>query len=271
MKIIISIVILSGLVVLLLTHLNEAHDLEVTRSRIGQEKGKGPGLRMAQISDLHIVGDAEVEKKVLRVIQKEDPDLVLLTGDILPHRDKLEALDLFLTQLGSRSDKIAILGNWEYWAGMPKKEIQQFYARHQVTLLVNEAIVVGKEPGKQLLVAGLDDELRGTPNWSSSMAQHQEWNGPILILAHNPMAVELSPDFDHNRRDRVMLAGHTHGGQIRLFGWTIKAAGLEEGICIAGWCRRRGIPLYVSRGIGTSIIPVRIGSRPELALFEWIW
>lgn len=271
MKIFMYIVILSGLVVLLFKNFNVAHDLEVTRSRIGQEKGEGPGLRIAQISDLHIVGDAEVEKKVLRVINKEDPDLVLLTGDILTHRDKAEALDQFLTQLGSRSEKIAILGNWEYWAGMTKKEIQKFYAKHHVTLLVNEAILVGKEAGKQLLVAGLDDGIRGIPSWNKSMAQHQKWNGPILILAHNPITVELLPDVDQNGSDRVMLAGHTHGGQIMLFGWTMKAAGLHEGICIAGWCRRKGVPLYVSRGIGTSIIPLRIGARPELALFEWIW
>ncbi|HEU0012912.1 MAG TPA: hypothetical protein VFQ45_04475, partial [Longimicrobium sp.] len=74
-------------------------------------------------------------------------------------------------------------------------------------------------------------------------------------------------DFDLSRIT-LMLSGHTHGGQVNLFGWA-PVLPRGSGRYVRGWFRDPGaIPLYVSRGIGTSQYPVRLGSPPELALFD---
>jgi predicted MPP superfamily phosphohydrolase len=65
-----------------------------------------------------------------------------------------------------------------------------------------------------------------------------------------------------------MLSGHTHGGQIAPFGIAIKLPHGSGGY-VSGWSRDDGGPLYVSRGIGTSLVPIRIGATPELAQFDW--
>jgi predicted MPP superfamily phosphohydrolase len=65
-----------------------------------------------------------------------------------------------------------------------------------------------------------------------------------------------------------MLSGHTHGGQIAPFGVALKLPHGSGGY-VAGWYRGDGVPLYVSRGIGTSLVPIRIGATPELAQFDW--
>lgn len=273
MKWIIRSVVL-GLVLILFVAkgLDESQTLEVTYHRIGQEKGKGSGLRIAQISDLHVVGFDEVEEKVIQVINREDPDVVVLTGDILPHVDKAEALEIFLDRLGKRSKKFAILGNWEYfWHHDDSQFLRKLYTKHQVTLLVNEAIMVEYKAGEQLLLVGLDDALMGKANWKKAMVQHADWQGPTLILAHNPILAESLPVTEPSLSDSVILSGHTHGGQIKLFGWTMKPTGLKDKTCMVGWCRMGGMGMYVSRGIGTSIIPIRIGSQPELAFFEWVF
>ncbi|MBF0272029.1 MAG: metallophosphoesterase family protein [Magnetococcales bacterium] len=253
-----------GVVCVLAVLLNESNDLEVTRHRLGREGGTGGGIRIAQVSDLHIVGGAAIEERVLRELQREDPDLVVLTGDMVTKPERMEVLGLFLDRLSPRSQKVAIPGNWEYWGGIDMLSLRRFYAGHGVTLLINESRMAGRG---ELLVVGLDDARHGRPDWEKAMVDHGQWRGPTLVLAHNPVTLGLLSERERSVADRVMLSGHTHGGQIVVFGMGWR----REQPCLAGWCRELGMPLYVSRGIGTSVIALRIGAPPELAFFEWRW
>ncbi|MBF0341444.1 MAG: metallophosphoesterase [Magnetococcales bacterium] len=254
------------LVVLVALFFDESRELEVTRHRFGPEKGS-TRWRIAQVSDLHLLGKAEVEAKTVQVLNQEPLDLLVLTGDIVTHRERMADLGLFLQRLPGGTQKIAILGNWEYWAGINPRDLRAYYARHGVTLLVNESMVVGGEAGRELLVVGLDDARGGRPDWERAVADHPEWEGPMLILAHNPLTLHVIPAKVHQKAQRLMLAGHTHGGQIVVFGLHAR----REYPCLSGWCNGLVMPLYVSRGIGTSVIPLRLNARPELPLFEWRW
>ncbi|GAB0058423.1 hypothetical protein SIID45300_02772 [Candidatus Magnetaquicoccaceae bacterium FCR-1] len=248
----------------LFVYLNdESGDLEVTRHRFGKTAASAVTWRIAQVSDLHIRGGAEIEARVIGLINQEKPDLVVLTGDQLSHRDKLPELGKFLDKLDNHAKKIAILGNWEYWTGLDKVELRRFHAQHGVTLLVNGALVVEKER-QSLLVVGLDDARLGHPNWERALAEHPTWPGSMLILAHNPDTIAMVPAREKVVTDRVMLSGHTHGGQIVLFPFLNR-----NHPCLAGWCRDQGMPMYISRGVGMSVIPLRFGARPELPFFEW--
>ncbi|NGZ06341.1 MAG: hypothetical protein G8237_08285 [Magnetococcales bacterium] len=259
--------IMVGITVMLLILVahNESDHLEITRHRIGPVGSGRPGVRIAQISDLHILGAADVEEQVLERVRAEDPDLIVLTGDMVDHREKRYSLWRFLDQLPLRARKVAVPGNWEYWARIKMEKLRRHYEQHGVTLLINETMWFGQEGHDRLLIVGLDDERHGQPDWQQAMQNHAEWDGAVLVLAHNP--VTLVNLHSVVRNERLMLAGHTHGGQILLFGrwWQ------REQPCRAGWCPDSPSRTYVTRGIGTIGIPLRIGSRPELALFEWRW
>ncbi|MBF0629154.1 MAG: metallophosphoesterase [Magnetococcales bacterium] len=257
------VAILVGLATVLLGVVvnDESQNLEVTRHVIGRAAGENArGLRIAQVSDLHMQGDAAVEQQTLQVLREEDPDLLVLTGDILARRDRMVALKKFLEQLPARARKIALLGNWEYWAGIDLVKLRRLYTTSGVTLLVNEAVRIDEG----VLVVGLDDERHGQPDMKQALAAHPGWQGPMLVLAHNPITLtQLSQQ--ELVADHLMLAGHTHGGQIVLLGRWLQ----REQPCRAGWCPDREASIYISRGVGTTVIPLRFGARPELALFEW--
>ncbi|MBF0294277.1 MAG: metallophosphoesterase [Magnetococcales bacterium] len=268
MKRILAILALLTVSFLWLRHLDESRDLQVTRHTVGQKRPGGVGLRIAQISDLHMVGGDPVEEETLRVVRAEDPDLVVLTGDILTHKDREVVMEDFLQRLPARAQKLAIPGNWEYWAGLDMRKLRRFYARHGVTLLVNDAVLAA---GGRLVVVGVDDFIRGEPDWERAMAWFPDWSGPVLTLLHNPVGVDQLPVLEPGMPDRLALAGHTHGGQIVLFGHMPKPTGPVDVTCRFGWCQNKHVPMYVSRGIGTSVLPLRIGARPELPIFEWFF
>ncbi len=251
--------------------LDESQELQVTRHHLGIQNRSG--LKIAQISDLHVVGWDEIEDRVIAEINREDPDVVVMTGDILPAANKVRKLEAFLDQLSDRAEKIAILGNWEYVSGMNMESLRKIYQKHQVTLLINEAMVVGKKVNKPLLVIGLDEITLGQMSWTKAVANHLlDWRGAVLVLAHNPKSLDYLPAIPTlPMQKRLVLSGHTHGGQIVLFGLAFKPTGMENKTCTKGWCPNAQWNMYISRGIGTSIIPLRIGARPELSFFEWAW
>jgi len=134
-------------------------------------------------------------------------------------------------------------------------------------LLLNESATVSIGRGR-LLVAGLDDYTGGRPDLERAIAGAPTGTS-IALLAHSPAYRDairsLNPGIVSGM---VMFSGHTHGGQIAPFGWSpFRPPG--SGRYVRGWYRDHAIPMYVSRGIGTSLIPARFFSPPEVALFEW--
>jgi predicted MPP superfamily phosphohydrolase len=173
-------------------------------------------------------------------------------------------LEAFLNELGN-IPKVAIVGNWEYWSDIDFKKLADVYARHQGRLLVNDCqfAKVGK---LHLALVGLDDALAGVPDILHALKQCPQADARILI--------EHTPEFFGKPLDSVAgnapyllsLSGHTHGGQIALFGFSLQIPP-GSGAYNRGWYDTKLGRMYVSRGIGTSVIPIRIGAAPELPLF----
>jgi predicted MPP superfamily phosphohydrolase len=136
-------------------------------------------------------------------------------------------------------------------------------AQVQTTLLVNEMQVVHIR-GRALRMVGLDDGTASQPD-ADLLAQS---DGNTVVLQHSP-GWFLSPEAQRSRwKAALCLSGHTHGGQIAPLGqaiWTPRGSGPF----VAGFYQLDACPLYVSRGVGTSVIPVRLGASAELAVFEW--
>ncbi|MFL5540088.1 MAG: metallophosphoesterase [Longimicrobiaceae bacterium] len=260
----------------------EPRRLEVTRHAVDPLPAPGrPPLTLAQVTDLHLQRVGSLHRHLAERLARARPDLVLFTGDSIDRADRLPVFAEFLALLGPRVPGYAILGNWEHWGGVDLDALARLYARHGVRLLVNET-AVHEHGGRRLAITGLDDLVGGRPDLAAAVRGAEPADARVL-LAHCPAhrdrlrddhqalrvgGVLVRPGVDLDALDfRLMLAGHTHGGQVAVLG---AAPMLPQGSgrYVRGWFRDPGeIPMYVSRGIGTSVAPVRFGSVPELALF----
>ena len=226
-------------------------------------------VRAAQVSDLHLRDLGATEEAVLEILHREEPDLILLTGDTIDDARNLELLDSFLRELPRASQRIAILGNWENKSRIRPERLRAVYEAKDCALLVNESVQVdaGTLP---IHAVGLDNSVNGDPDLAAALDGLPD-AGARLYLAHCPAQREhILADLAAlgGRPDGVLLSGHTHGGQVRVLGFA-PALPRESGGYVSGWYRGSGLDLYVSRGVGTSTLPVRFGAAPEVAIFEW--
>jgi predicted MPP superfamily phosphohydrolase len=221
------------------------------------------GLRIAQVSDVHLPANRAAAERTVELISSERPDIVVLTGDQCETRSAVPGLIEFAQAVRGTVATIAVLGNWDYRGGTVGRVARDAYERAGVTLLVNGHEVVGVGD-TNLAFVGLDDILTGSPNGATAAANLAD-HAPTIWLVHEP---RFADDFAVSGPNRpiLVLSGHTHGGQIRLPGlpaFTPKASGRF----VAGWYQAPLGRLYVSRGIGTADIRARLFCPPELPIF----
>lgn len=233
--------------------------LTVSHERIGSPE-RGPSVRLAILTDLHLKRVSSFHERLAAAVSEANPDAVVIVGDAIDDRDHLPLLRDFLALLPERGTRIATLGNWEYWSQVDVRALARTYEQAETRLLVNQSYTLADG---QILYA-TDDSLAGHPNLDEL---NEIDDGEVVLLSHCPAFRDALSGVDTSRV-RAMISGHTHGGQISLAGWApIRPPG--SGRYTAGWYRGDGVPLYVSRGLGTSVLPVRFGSPPELVVMEW--
>jgi predicted MPP superfamily phosphohydrolase len=217
------------------------------------------GLRIVQITDAHLHGLGRTESAILDAIDHAAPQLVVLTGDLVDHVDRLDDLAQLCLELNSRGTRVlATLGNWEHWGAIPLAQLAKVYANSGAQLLIDEWLV-----HDGLAIYASDDSTGGRPRAIVAGPA-----APIeVLLTHSPAFTDdaLAPA----RPFSLCLAGHTHGGQIRA-GSVAPFVPPGSGRFVAGWYETEMGPLYVSRGTGTSIVPARFCCRPELPVFELV-
>lgn len=229
----------------------EPYWIEVTRHKIRAQLDRP--LKIAHLTDLHTGGLGRRERELLRILDAEKPDVIFITGDSINSRGDYDACGEVLSRLRAPLGVWAVRGNWEKWH--PASDERAFYDRIGVKLLVNEAEPVRKD----VWVIGFDDALAGDPDRE---ALSKAPTGIFRVaLFHSPAYFERI-----SGRCDLALAGHTHGGQVRLpfLGplWLPPGSGSFS----SGWYEANGSRMYVSRGIGTSILGLRLFCRPELAI-----
>jgi predicted MPP superfamily phosphohydrolase len=257
--------------------------VSVTRHHVGGGQVSAPRLRIVQLTDLHLDAIGAHEERVAAAVAAQGPDLIVFTGDSIDDAAHVGVLGEFLDMLDGPTRKLAVVGNREHAGGVDLRELERVYAKRACELLVNDVadLHVG---GRRVLVTGLDDLIGGTPDPARALVG-SEPTANHLLLAHCPAqrdairwepvspaatarvadgpVVDLTP-----YRPRWMLAGHTHGGQIAPFGWApFRPRG--SGRYVSGWYRDAVPALYVSRGIGTSVIDARHRAVPEVPVFDW--
>jgi len=212
-------------------------------------------VRIAQLSDLHTHELGPLERELLVQVHLQNPDLIVITGDTVDEGSLAPGRDL-VANLSAPLGIWIVRGNWE--RGTLKEDERAAYASVGAHFLDNEGAAVRDD----LFVAGLDDPLTGHPDINKALA-----GAPVaafkLVLLHAPdYFTEIAGRFD------LALAGHTHGGQIRLPGYG--PLWLPQGArrYVRGWFTLNRSHLFVSRGLGTSHVRARFLARPELAIID---
>ncbi|OFZ79225.1 MAG: hypothetical protein A2583_01045 [Bdellovibrionales bacterium RIFOXYD1_FULL_53_11] len=231
----------------------EPNWLDVTKHRLNAKVDRP--LKILQLSDVHTSGFGYRESKAISIIQREAPDAIVITGDMAPDEGGWIGVSEFLKHLRAPLGVFLIRGNWEHWNASPDE--QQIYRDAGVVFLNNDSHQISKNAW----LVGVDDPFVGSPDLRLALAKVPE-DAFKIALVHSPAYF----DSIRNRVDLV-LAGHTHGGQMRLP--FLRPFFLPDGSgeYIAGWYPGGKSRMYVSRGIGNSILELRFGCRPEIAVF----
>jgi predicted MPP superfamily phosphohydrolase len=240
--------------------------LEVTRHEL-RVPGLAPaldGLRLACVSDVHLSGGVPAPARTaLAALARERPDVVALIGDICNYRSDLATLVAWARAARGTTATVATLGNWEHSGGIDRAAAERAYGYAGVQLLYNSVARVTRN-GATLALVGIDDPVAGAPDLGAALAGTRR-DEPSLWLLHGPGYVDGVPP-GTVPHPAAILAGHTHGGQIRLPFYTPYTPP-GSGRFVAGWYSDTVAPLYVTRGIGTVGIPARLFCPPELPIF----
>ncbi len=233
--------------------------------------GAAAPWRLVQLSDLHLKAFGAPEQALARQVQGLGADVVVLSGDAIDRVEALPWLEGFVRVLGP-VPVLLVPGNWEHWSGVDFAVLQASLANVGARLLLNDRWELSRQ-GRTLRLIGLDDFTAGTPDLSL-LAGAVDTNAAGVV---DTVVVQHSPGFFDQAevgqrmgggRFVLCLSGHTHGGQVTLAGW---APWLPPGSgrFVAGFYEVPGCRLFVSRGVGTSVLPLRLGAPPEVVVFEF--
>ncbi len=213
-------------------------------------------VRVALVADLHVVRPGARERRLLEILELERPDAIVLNGDFGAPGGPPDASGPVLAAMRAPLGLWATLGNWDY--GHPVPDWAEFLGAHGVRLLRNESAALAD----RVWLAGLDSALVGWPDLDVALSGVPS-GAFVVLLMHCPVLLE-----DVAGRVPLALAGHTHGGQVRLPG--VPPLYMPRGCWpyVSGWYEHGGTRMYVSRGIGSPSLPVRVACPPELAIFE---
>lgn len=241
---------------------DEAHQPVVERLRI-PVKHLDPALEnftIAFLSDFHLYPftKTDVIRQVITLTNGLNPDVILLGGDYVTHQaDAIFELAPLLAQLDAKLGLFAILGNHDIWTNI--EVIKTGLSEAGLPILVNQGLTLTKN-GARLNLAGLDDAWSGRPDLSAALA-NLPTNAPTILLAHEPDPADL---YARAGRVNLHLAGHSHGGQIRLPAIGALILPYLGQKYDRGLYRVDDMWLYTSRGIGNVVEPVRYNCPPEV-------
>ena len=244
------------------------------------------GLRVAVVSDPHFgSGDAGRAAMLAEKINRTDPDLILLLGDFvngdpdLRRSISMAELTRFVGSLRARIGVFAVTGNHELWYGRDK--VVSALREGGATVLVNESVTTTTPSGDPLQIVGLPDF--STEEHPQAFPEVRP-GLPTLIMMHDPRSANFVPQ----GIDGFIVAGHTHGGQLRI----LPGGGERTSLRLAvvrirnstvglppeqhpyvlfdrGFTEYRGRRMFITSGLGLSRLPLRLFCPPEVVLFKF--
>ena len=243
------------------------------------------GLRIAMIGDIHGGSNAVTEEKIREVVARtnqQDPDVIVLLGDYVSQVRGPEPLDQRglkmpvqvvaenLKGLKARYGVFAVLGNHDGWYG--EQNVAAALEADGYKVLQNEVAFIEKD-GRRVRIYGMKDHLALKGGWLQTSAEARNnlkdtGHGDLIVLQHSPdMLPVISGEFSISPELRLLLAAHTHGGQVWLpiLGRPMIPSGYGQKYAY-GHVFDRNVDVWVTSGIGTSVLPIRFMVPPEIAV-----
>ena len=227
------------------------------------------GIRIAQLSDIHMGGwmDAERLQHIANMVLAQKPDLLFLTGDFLighnfgkKHQQYIDDLTAILSPLAELIPSFAILGNHDYWTDV--KAVREMFKASGIINLTNTVYTLSRDQ-EYLHLCGVDDVWEGNVRLDDVLHQLSD-DGAAILLAHEPDFADQSAV---TGRFDLQVSGHSHGGQV-VFPFVgppiLPYLGQKYP---SGLYDVLGMYQYTNRGVGTGRLPVRLNCPPEITLF----
>ncbi len=257
----IALCLISGLAIAIDALLVEPDWIEISRSieYVPALPASAPDLTVVHLSDPHVVRMGRRERDAIAMIDGVRPDLVLVSGDLTRRGASRRDVEAFFGALRARYGVFAVWGNHDYWDGVATRWGPDALARSGVRLLKNGSVRIATVAGP-IVIAGIDDPVTGHDALKQAMRGVPR-RDVCVLLTHSPEVVPSLGNWDID----IVLAGHTHGGQVRLPG--LGALYVPPGTrdYVEGWFDvKGGARLHVSRGLGWSWVPVRFFCRPRI-------
>jgi uncharacterized protein len=222
------------------------------------------GFRIVQLSDIHHspFTSGEFIAKIVEKANELKPDMFVLTGDYISHEPEYIApVAEILGNLDSECGTFACLGNHDHWtdAELVKTE----FKRNGIRMLVNEGFRFSAH-GASFWLCGVDDFGEGLSNIRQSL-RGSTLDEMKLLLAHNPAIMRRAAYWNID----LVLSGHTHGGQVKLREPRERVFFPNRRRRFSSGLHTRGeTQIYITRGIGTVVVPMRYQCPPEISVLE---
>ena len=261
---------------------------DIVVSRTAYKNKKVPqafaGFTIIHISDLHNKTFGDRQQRLLDIIKKENPDIIVITGDLIDRRRYRPQISLTFIEGAARLAKVYyVCGNHEILSGK-YADLRKELERRDVEVLDNDRRIL-KRGGEEISLWGMMDPSAANYDFNKPFTSRQEneqmnwlFQGRAesekkagaeefrILLTHRPERLETYADC----RMDLVFAGHAHGGQFRLPG----IGGLiapHQGLFpqyTAGPYSRQNTTMFVSRGLGNSLIPIRVFNRPQVVVVK---
>lgn len=247
---------------------------EIEVSQLHSEELRG--LKAVLTSDWHFtkrplwrVMTVERAKEIVEKINATKPDVIILAGDYIAdsnyqpeaNSSAAEEITAVLGKLNAKYGVYAVLGNHDWWFN--GEQFTQAFQWHGIVVLENNAI---KIKGKNLWIAGIGDGLTGHDGPSATLRNIPSL-APAIITMHDPGTLLRLPA-DWQNPNALFLTGHTHGGQVYLpFIGALIVPATAPRLWAYGWIQHNHHQMYVTSGLGVSILPIRFNMRPEWVTF----
>jgi hypothetical protein len=243
--------------------ISEANSLSLEKIDVNLKRlpKKLDGFRIIHLSDIHHSPFTNLEHiiRTVKVANRLKPDMVILTGDYVSHETEYIApVAEVLGNLKSEFGTYACLGNHDHWTDA--ELVTHLMRGEGINVLINEGFRF-EARDVSFWIAGVDDHMASTVDLPSALRGSFP-DEMKLLLAHNPIILRQAARFGVD----LVLSGHTHGGQVKIR--EKKERILPRRKLSSGLHQRKDTQIYITRGIGTVVLPVRYQCPPEISLLE---
>ncbi|MFW5976759.1 MAG: metallophosphoesterase [Bacillota bacterium] len=262
---IIYIIIVLFIIYIIYFLYKETTEIKLEKVKIYSDKINNK-IKILQLSDIHFKREGKKEKKIQSLINEIDYDLLVFTGDYVLEEKYFNDFQKFIQKLDIKKPAYAVTGNHEILINI--NNLKDLFKENNIKLLLNDAetLEIKEEKINIIGVENPDAKYFEDKNFKNILKPLDTLRNFNLVLSHK---YDILDHINNSQNIDLVLAGDTHGGQVNISYLSFKLLKKIGSIkYLKGKHKINNLTLYVNRGIGTSLFPVRFNSPPEITLIE---